>query len=398
MDSLGLQAIRALALTAALALWTCLLVGCGSKAAPVVELPPPEVTVSQPVAKKVTDYADFTGRLSAVQTVDVRARVSGYLVKIGFDDGQEVKTGDLLFQIDSRPYEAAVELAKAEVAKCEAALAKAKADVARSEELLPNRAISRSEYDLHVAQRGVAEASLQGAKASLQDAELNLEFTRITSPIDGRASRSKFTVGNLIQGGATLTEPLTTIVSTQPIYVEFDLDERTLLDAMRSVGAAKKDTRPDHLKDLKYPVYVGLANEQGNPHAATLDFADNRLDKSTGTIRVRAVLDNQERHFVPGMFVRVRLPLGEPRDALLISERAVGIDQGQKYVLVVDGQNEAHYRAVQLGAVHDGLRVVAAGLQAGEPIVVNGIQRVRPGAKVKPQAGEMPRLITVQGR
>jgi RND family efflux transporter MFP subunit len=364
--------------------------GCTGKATIVAEVPPPEVTVSQPIVREVRDYGDFTGRTVAVKDVEVRARVSGHLVKIGFDDGQEVKEGQLLFEIDPRPYKAILDRAEAEVARAKAAVQKAGADLARSEKLLPTKAISREDYDRDVAARGTTVAAQEAAEAAMRQAALDLEFTSITAPVAGRVSRAYFSVGNLIQAGAGSSAVLTTIVSVDQMYVYFDVDERTFLQAQRSGKEAKPDAAPKHIKDLKVPVDIGLANEDGFPHRGVLDFADNRVDENTGTIRVRAVFDNKDRLLTPGLFVNVRITAGDPHKALLVSERAIGTDQGKKYVLAVDANDAADYRTVTLGGIYDGLRLVESGLQPGDWIVVGGLHLARPGAKVKPEKKEMP--------
>ncbi len=368
--------------------------GCKTKQPALVELPPPEVTVSKPIVKEVIDYfPQFHGRTEATEEVEVRAQVSGYITKIFFKDGQEVKKGDPLVEIDPRPYQAALDKAKAEVVRCEALLVKSKADLARSDKLLPSGAISREEYDQQIASRDMAEAQLEAAKAAVRDCELNLEFTNITAPIPGRASRARITVGNLIQGGMGSSSVLTTIVSTNPIYVYFDIDERTLLICQQVAHEEGKNSRADHIKDLKIPVEIGLANEQGFPHQGIMDFIENKVDSGTGTIRVRAVFDNSSRYLTPGLFVRVRVPASEPKQALLVAESAIGSDRDKKFLLVADKDDVAQYHQVRLGSPQDDLRVIEAGIKADEWIIVNGIQRVRPGMKVTPRPGPMPGLV-----
>ena len=368
--------------------------GCGTKPPVLTELPPPEVSVSKPIVKQVIDYfPQFSGTVEATEEVEVRAQVSGYITKIFFKDGQEVKKGDPLVEIDPRPYQAAFDKAKAEVARCEALLIKSKADLARSDKLLPSGAISREEYDQQIAAKDMAEAQLQAAKAAVRDCQLNLEFTNITAPIAGRISRAKITIGNLIQAGAGSSSVLTTIVTTNPIYVYFDIDERTLLLSQQMAREQGNNPRPDHIKDLKIPVEIGLADEQGFPHQGIMDFVENKVDSSTGTIRVRALFDNSSRDLTPGLFVRVRVPASEPKQALLVAERAIGSDRDKKFLLVVDKDNVAQYHQVRLGSPQDDLRVIEAGINADDSVIVDGIQRVRSGMKVTPRPGPMPGLV-----
>lgn len=366
------------------------LTGCEEKPA-VVQAPPPEVAVARPLVKEVTDYFEFTGNTAAVEEVELRARVSGYIIKINFRDGQEVKNGDVLVEIDPRPYQSALELANAEVARAKAANAKADADLARAEKLLPNKVISQEEYDQHVAASLMSKANIQAAEASLHEAQLNLDYTKVVAPIGGRTSKAAVTVGNLVQSGATGSTLLTTIVSADPIYVYFNVDERSMLLFQEEARKAGEDARPDHIKDLKIPVEIALATEDTFGHAGILDFADNRVDPQTGTIRCRAVLPNPDRQLAPGLFVRVRLPFGAPHKALLVSDRAIGSDQSLKYLLVVDAANTVVQKPVKLGGIQFGLRAVDGGITADDWIIINGTQRARPGMKVTPR--QTPMLI-----
>lgn len=350
---------------------------------------PPEVTVSQVVGRSVTDYMAFTGRTDAVETVDVRARVSGYLTEVNFTDGQDVKQGALLFQIDPRPFQAELEGAEGQKAQWQAKLARAKADVQRYETLVPTGAATPQDLDKATADMGEATAAIQSADASIDRAKLNVEFARITAPISGQISRALVTRGNLVQGG---NEQLTSIVSLNPVYVYFDVSERDLLRVLAEGRAARDPaaTQQD-IRSLEVPVYLGLANEEGYPHEGVINFADNRVDAATGTIRLRGTFDNVKRIFKPGLFARVRVPVGPPKQALLVAERAVGIDQGMKYVLAVDDKNIVKQQFVELGPLQDdGLRVIKAGVQPGEWVVVNGLQRARSGKPVTPQREPMP--------
>jgi RND family efflux transporter MFP subunit len=363
------------------------LTACGGEPE-VVAVPPPEVSVSRPVERSVADYFETTGRTEAVESVDVQARVSGYLLNVDFEDGAEVKRGQELFLIDPREYEAQVLAADAELARWKAQLRQAEAEVARNQRLLPKGATSERELERWIASRDSASAEIQASEARLAEAELDLEFTRVTAPIDGRVSRTNITEGNLIQAEESIV--LTTLVSVDPIYVYFDMDERTLLEQRARNREAGGSSRASDIEALQIPVEISLANEDGYHHRGILDFVDNRVDPSTGTLKARAVLSNADRALEPGLFVRVRLPLGEPRPSLLVTDRAVGTDQGNKFLYVVNDKDVAEYRAVKLGPVtDDGLRVVSQGLEAGERIVINGIQRVRPGLTVTPQNTSM---------
>ena len=382
---------------------TCLTSGC-RKAIPSdrgAAAPPVKVEIATPIVRKVTDFAEFTGQTVATDSVDIRARVTGFLDKVHFDqtppqgsDGvvvtpdptsvtREVRQGELLYEIDNREYLAALSAAQAEVAASEAAQKKADGDFNRQKALKDRGAASAEEYDRAIAAKAEADAQYLSAKSHEKQALLNLEFTQITAPIPGRISRSRVTVGNLVSADSTL---LTTIVSVDPIYAEFDLDERTLLNLMQRIREGKLS---DTLE--RYPVALSLANETDFPHQGVLSFVDNRVDPGTGTLRVRGVfsnprsLDDRGRLLIPGMFARIRIPVSEPYDGVLINERAVGRDQGQTYVFVLNDQNEVVYRAIELGLPQGNLRAVKAGLKGTERVVVNGLQRIRPGARVDPQ-------------
>jgi multidrug efflux system membrane fusion protein len=361
----------------------------------VVALPPPEVSVSQPVERSVGDYFETTGRTEAVESVDIRARVSGYLNEVNFTDGAEVERGHVLFVIDPRPYEAEVARVEAELGRWEAQLREALADVARNQRLLPKGATSERELERSVAQRDTASAEIQATRAKLTQAKLDLEFTRVTAPIAGRTSRTAVTMGNLVQ--AESSSVLTTLVSVDPIYVYFDVDERTVLQLRAARRAAGDTGSPSEIKERRIPVEISLAHEDTYRRSGILDFVDNRADPNTGTLKVRAVFDNKDRVLAPGLFVRVRWPLGDPRPSLLLPERAIGTDQGNKFVYVVNDKSVVEYRAVKLGPkTDDGLRAIAEGLEADERVIVNGIQRARPGLTVAPQAVsiEAPKAAT----
>jgi RND family efflux transporter MFP subunit len=340
--------------------------------------PPPQVTVAAAVSRKVTEFDEFTGRFEAVERVEVRPRVSGYISSVNFRDGDEVRKGDVLFVIDPRPYVAERDKARAQLAQARSQLALAKSERDRATKLLGQHAISQEEFDTRTAGNEQAQASVEGAQAALDSAALNLEFTRVTAPITARISRALVTSGNYVASGVT---PLTTLVSLDPIYVTFDGDEQAYLRYSKLARASARGASQDATRN---PVVVGLANESGYPHQGTLVFIDNALDPATGTIHSRALLENHERLFTPGLFARIRLLDSAQHDAVLVNDSAIGTDQTVRYVLVVGASNKVEYRPVQLGPVIDGLRVVQSGLTAGETVVVNGLQRVRPGAQVQP--------------
>jgi multidrug efflux system membrane fusion protein len=340
--------------------------------------PPPQVTVAQVLSKPVTEFDEFTGRFEAIDRVEIRPRVSGYISSVNFTEGSEVKKGDVLFVIDQRPYAAELKHAQAQLNQVKSAQALALSEKARATNLLAQHAISQEEFDTRSSGYEQAEANVQLAESALDTAALNMTYTKVISPINGRISRANITLGNLVTNGQTL---LTTVVSLDPIYVRFDGDEQAYL---RSVKEAR-DRASAGSKDAVAPVLVGLADEAGFPHSGVMVFQDNEVDPQTGTIRTRAKLDNHDRAFTPGLFARVRLMGDKKYDALLINDSAVGTDQTVKYVLVVGADNKVEYRPVKLGPVIDGLRVVREGLKVNDTIVVNGLQRVRPGSPVTPQ-------------
>ncbi len=360
--------------------------GCHSEPPPMMAMPPPTVTISQPVERPVIDYDEYTGRTAAVEEVEVRARVSGYLLKRNFKEGSEVQRGDLLFLIDQRPFQTVLDSTRGQVAQWEAKRARAEADVARNQRLLPKGAASQKDLDNAMADLGEARAAIQSGQAAVQRAALDLEFTKVTAPISGRISRTFMTEGNLVNADATV---LTTIVSLQPMYAYFDVDERSMLRYQQLARAANQQNP----RETRLPVLLTLANEEGGPQPGILDFIDNRVDSTTGTIRMRGVFPNANRILTPGLFVRMRIPGSDTYSALLVTDRAISTDQGQKHVWVVNDQNVVEYRPVNIGAIQsDGLRVVKAGLKSGEWLVTNGLQRVRPGVTVVPHRGDMPTL------
>jgi len=345
----------------------------------------PEVLVGQPVVQTITDYEDFTGHTEAMMSVEIRARVSGYLVK-GLKDGgtnkegTEVKEGELLFEIDPRTYEADKNKAEAALAQSQARLERLSKDLKRGEELLPTRSISQGDYDQIVGDHKEAEAAVKTAQAALRLAELNIEFTKVRAPCDGRVSKQLIDPGNMVQADQT---PLTTIVTLDPIYAYFDVDERTLLELRRMVIAQRGSLRT--VREAKIKILLGLADEKDYPHEGLIDFADNRLDMMTGTLRLRGVFPNPKRILSPGMYARIRLPKGEPHRAILIPEEALGSDQGQRFLYVVDDKDEVVYRRVEIGSLQGKLRVIKSGLSEGDRVVLQGLQRIRPKIKVQPK-------------
>jgi multidrug efflux system membrane fusion protein len=352
-----------------------LLSGFGhSKARPTAASAPPEITVAQVIHRPLREWQEFSGRLQAVNTVEIRPRVSGYIDRVGFQDGARVRKGQLLFQIDPRPFQAEVERLLAERSRSVSDLDLAQANRARAERLIGAHAISREDYEREVAAVSSAQGALGSIDASLQEARLNREFTEVRAPIDGHVSRAIVTAGNLV----TSSSLLTTLVSDDPVYVYFDADEQTYLryaKAERASGRAGAGPAS---------VYIGLVDEQGYPHQGKLDFVDNQVDPATGTIRARASLANPDGRYTPGLFARVRLVGGQNRDSVLIEDRAVGTDLSKKFVLTLTADNRVEYRLVQLGPEIDGLRVVEQGLGPDEIVVVNGMQHVRPGQTVAP--------------
>ncbi len=382
---------QSLDLFVGLAILAALASGCSKTTASSPPMPTPTVTVSQPIAREIVDYNEFRGNTEAVESVEIRARVSGYLTKINFAEGHEVKKGDVLFEIDPRPYQADLDRAVAQIASNEARLKRATADATRANTLRPNGAISAEEFDKIMAEKADAEASLAGGRAALESARLDFEFTKVTAPISGRVGRAMLTVGNLVIPGTRDTSLLTTLVSVDPIYVYFDVDEPSMLQYQKLIRESKLKSA----EDTEIPVEMGLANEQGFPHKGIINFVDNRVDRSTATLKLRAVFDNSfvsnnVRMFTPGLNVRVRLAASPRYSALLVSDRAIGVDQGTKFVYVVDAQNKVQRREVQTGKLNNGLRVIQSGIAVDDRVVVNGLQRIREGVTVVAEEKPMP--------
>jgi multidrug efflux system membrane fusion protein len=364
-----------LALAAAL-----LLSACGQASDAMQSMPAAQVSVAEVIEQPINEWDEFTGRLEAPESVNVKPRVSGLIDRVAFDDGSLVKKGDLLFQIDPRPFEAQVKHFEAQLQQARASQARTLSEARRGERLRQSNAISAELADARASAAQEAQAVVAGIQAELDNARLNLSFTRINAPIDGRVSRAHVTAGNLVNAGQSL---LTTLVSTDKVYAYFDADEQVFLkyvELARQAGGQLRDASP---------VYLGLSSEDGHPHLGELDFLDNQVNPQTGTIRGRAVFDNADGRFIPGLYARLKLVGSSQYAAALIKDEAVGTDLGKKYVLVLDKDNAVQYRAVELGPKLEGLRIVRSGLAKGEKIVVNGLQRALPGATVDPQSVPM---------
>jgi RND family efflux transporter MFP subunit len=368
-------------LLAAIAL--AVLYGCGNKddsAKSELQNQPISVTIAQPLSQEVTDWDEYTGRIEAVNSVDVRARVGGYLEKVNFKAGNTVKKGDLLFVIDPKPFQAQLSRAEAELKQAVARQQLAKNDLDRAERLFKAKAISGEEYDTR--SKGVRESvgAVESAKANVYAARLNLDFTHIRSPIDGMIGRELITAGNLVNGVGNEPNLLTFIVSTDPVYVYVEADERSVLKYRRLV-----QERGYGLGDKTTPVQLALADESGFPHQGSLDYISPREDVATGTVTLRGVFANPDGLLSPGFFARMRVQGSPAYPALLLPDRAIGTDQAQRFVWVVTQENQVEYRKVSLGSQTGELRVITQGIEPGEWIVIEGLQKLRPGIKVNPK-------------
>lgn len=376
-----------------------LAVGCArASSAPVAKKEAPVVTVTMPITDEVTDFEDFTGQTAAMLSVDIRARVTGYLDKVYFQDGTEVEEGALLFEIDPRPYKAELDRTEATLAQAEAHLKRLDADYRRASNLYARGNISREEYDKIAGDRAEAEAAVGIAEASRDLAELDLGFTKITAPIGGRLSRRQVDPGNLVKQDDTI---LTNIVSLDPMFLYFDVDEQTVLRIRRLIREGKVKSR----EEAEVPILAALSVDEGFPHRGTVNFSENKVDPNTGTLRVRALIRNPKvassrslRMLSPGMYMKVRVPIGTPHEAILVPEQAVGTDQGRKFVYVVDtkdskqpGAGKVVERTVEVGALNGPLRVIQSGLKPGERVVYRGLQRIRPGVEVRYEVEESPK-------
>lgn len=359
--------------------------GCKSQesaAAPA----PPTVTVSQVIDREITEWDEFTGRLDAVQKVEIRPRVSGYIDKVAFTEGKEVKAGELLFQIDPRPYQADLDKVRAEEERVKTRAVLAKQEVDRAEKMLSKKAISQEEMDERTNALQESVSAIASAKAAVEQAELNMEFTHITSPIDGRVSRTEITRGNLVAAGSTL---LTTVVSLSPIYAYFDGDEQSYLKYVTLAHNGQLRSA----REVKTPVFMGLANEAGYPHQGYIDFVDNQVNAAAGTIRIRAVFDNRERLFTPGLFAKIKIVGSGKYQAILVKDSAVTTDQDKKAVLRLAPDGTVQSQFVTLGPLIDGLRVIRQGLKPGDKVVVSGTLKVRSGMQVKAELAPMEETV-----
>jgi RND family efflux transporter MFP subunit len=379
-----MQRIRIILMCGALA--SIASAGCGENPAKSALLAqstdPPEVTIAHPIEKPIIDFEEFTGRTEAVESVDIRARVTGFIESRKFEEGDEVAVNAPLFVIDHRPYDADLAAAKATLARDVALQGQRASDFERVKQLREKGQVSLEEYDRSLAQKQEADADVDKTRADIDKAALNVEFCFVKAPIAGRISRAQLTEGNLVNADTTL---LTTIVSVDRMYVYFDVDERAVLKFQQML----RETGRGGYREEEVPVYMALALDTDFPFRGAINFVENKLDPNTGTIRVRAVFDNPApksgpRLLTPGLFARVRLPVSDEHPAILIPERAIGTDQGQKFVYVVDKDDRAEYRRIVVGAVHDGMRVIREGVGLEDRVIVNGLQRVRPRAPVKP--------------
>jgi multidrug efflux system membrane fusion protein len=332
-----------------------------------------------PLEQPVQEYDEFTGRVAAVESVAIRSRVSGYIQSIGFKDGDEVKKGQLLFQIDPAPYQTQVDQAKAQLGQAQAAQNFATTELRRIEPLEKTGGASPQEMAKARDQLAAADATIVEAKSKIEGKQLDLDYASVKSPIAGRVSKSSFSVGNLVSGETLLTN----VVSTTPVQVNIDVDERRLL-GYREAARKKGTTNPTRIRDANLSVFIGMANEKDFPQKGVIDFVDNQIDPLTGTMRVRAEVDNSKGYLTPGQFVRVRFPKGDKAAAVLVPDRAIGRDQDRKYLLVVDDKNMVEYRTVETGSLFGENRAITQGLKSGERIVVDGLQRARPGQPVTP--------------
>jgi RND family efflux transporter MFP subunit len=388
--STSARALRAAAVGALCVAALSVAAGCNRK--PVGPPPPKiqQVLFTHPVEETVSEYEEFTGRTAAQKTVEIRARVSGYLDKVHFADGAEVKAGDLLFQIDPRWFQASADQATANVSQYESRIERLNRQVARATPLIENRVKSQEEFDQYTFDHAEAKSTLKGMQAAKELADLNLSYTRVLAPIDGRISRRMVDPGNLVRADETV---LTTIVSMDPMYAYFDIDERTVLKLRRLV----REGRIKSHRETQITVQVALADEAEFNLSGVVDFVDNQIDPTTGTLRLRAVIANPNRMLSPGLFVRIRFPVGDPHPALLIPEEALATDQGQRFVYVIDSKNHVVYRRVKVGMLLAGRRVITEGLQLDDRIAVTGLQRLRKDLEVDPRPLERDAVASAAG-
>jgi multidrug efflux system membrane fusion protein len=368
--------------------------GCRQREAPPPSPEAPVIPVCRPIAREITDYVYYTGRTDAVSTAEIRARVTGYLIQMPFREGAEIKAGDLLFEVDPRPYQAKYDSARAILDQKDAAYRLARAENARSKAIDRNVPGSISPEALQQSQTSENQslADYNSAKANVDSAKLDLDFTKVTSPIDGQVSRYLYTIGNLVNQDQTL---LTTVVSVDPMYAYFDMDERTIIKIRKLINEGKIKPRGEN---NEIPVFMALEGDEGYPHKGSINFSNNTVTISTGTLTVRGVFANPKpanglRLLTPGMFVRIQLPVGPAHPALLLSDRSIGSDQGMKFVYVIDAQKKVQYRRIKPGALQDdGLRAIDEGLKPDDQVVVGGLQQLRPRMEVQTEDSTMPGL------
>ncbi|MDD2031703.1 efflux RND transporter periplasmic adaptor subunit [Pseudomonas sp. FP1154] len=357
---------------------------CGKTPDTAASMPAAKVSVAKVLEQPVNEWDEFTGRLEAPETVEIRPRVSGQIDSVAFTEGALVKKGDLLFQIDPRPFQAEVRRLEAQLSQARATATRSENEAKRGERLRLSNAISAELADSRTSAAQEARAAAAAIQAQLDLAKLNLSFTRVTSPISGRVSRADITAGNLVTADVT---PLTSVVSTDKVYAYFDADERVFLKYTRLAREGQRGQAT--------PVYMGLSNEEGNPHLGHMNFIDNQVNPQTGTIRGRAVFDNKDGAYTPGLYARLKLVGSGTYSAVLINDEAVGTDLGKKFVLVMDADNKPAYRAVELGPKIEGLRIVRNGLSKDDTIIVKGLQRARPGTPVTPETVPMASEETI---
>jgi membrane fusion protein, multidrug efflux system len=361
-----------------------------------VEPPPPKVTVAKPLQKAITDYLEFTGTTHAFEEVEIRARVAGFLQSREFTPGTPVDKDDLLFVIDPREYEAELNAAEAELGSAEATLKRAQTEYDRARKLFKQKAGAETDVVKWRGERDVAKATVLRAKAKVEKAGLNLGYTKVTAPIAGRVSRNFVDTGNLV--GESEPTLLTTITRFEPMYAYFNLNERDLLKVMaisrNQIGKNGQDSAKDNTDTADIPLFLSLANEEGYPHEGMLDFAESSVDTATGTLQLRGVFPNPGPvpALLPGLFVSLRMPIEKRENALLVTDRAIGSDQSGRFLLTVNSENMVEKKPIRMGQLEDGLRVIEEGLQPDDRVVVNGLQRARPGAKVDPEQADMKSL------
>lgn len=385
MNSLSLLSARTrrtAALGVMLALSVAVIAGCTGQASENAQPPAPAVSAAPVLVKQISQWDDFSGRVEAVESVDLRPRVSGYIDRVNYTEGQEVRKGDVLFTIDSRSYRAELARAQADLARARSQADLGRSEAARAKKLSELQAISTESYEQRRSAAAEAQANVAAAQAAVDAARLNLEFTQVRAPISGRAGRALVTAGNLVSAGDA-GSVLTTLVALDRMHVHFDTDERTFL---HYAELARKGERPSE-NGAGVPVQIGLVGEEGFPHTGVVDFLDNQVDPTTGTIRARALLDNADRAFTPGLFARVRVLGSGEFNAILIDDKAVLTDQDRKYVYVVDAKGMAQRKDVQVGRMADGLRIVESGLAKNDRVIVSGVQKVFfPGMPVDAKA------------